>query len=66
LNVKKRARKASDSLEEAARQVEKEVRKIAKRLDREVVPAVRKESSRALRTASRQLQKLADYLDKRR
>jgi hypothetical protein len=62
----KNTRPASDSLEKAARRVEKEVRDIIQRLDREVVPAVRKESTRALRTASRQLARLADYMDERR
>lgn len=62
----KNMKSASDKLKEAADRAEKEVREVIAYLDREVVPAVRQHSGRALRTASRKLEKLADSLERQR
>lgn len=50
-------------IHEAVDRVEREVKQVITYLNDEVVPTVRQESSRALRTASEQLAKLADYMD---
>lgn len=62
----KSTKSASAKLQDAAQRAEKEMRDIIAYLDREVVPTVRTHSSRALRTASRKLDKLADYMDRQR
>jgi len=48
---------------EAAAHVEKEVAEVVEYLNREVVPNVRQHSTKALRTASEKLAKLAEYLE---
>ena len=51
-------------IEEAARTLEQETENFIRYLNDEVVPEVRKHSSRSLRTASQKLRDFADYLDK--
>jgi hypothetical protein len=50
-------------IHEAVDRVERELKQVIKYLNDEVVPTVRDESSKALRTAADQLTKLADYMD---
>jgi hypothetical protein len=51
-------------IEEAARTLELETEKFIQYINNEVVPEVRKHSSRGLRTASEKLREFAEYLDK--
>ena len=51
-------------IEEAARTLELETEKLIAYINNEVVPEVRKHSSRGLRTASEKLREFAEYLDK--
>ena len=51
-------------IEEAARTLELETERLVAYINNEVVPEVRKHSSRGLRTASQKLREFADYLDK--
>ena len=51
-------------IEEAARTLELETERLVTYINNEVVPEVRKHSSRGLRTASQKLREFADYLDK--
>ncbi len=51
-------------IEQAARTLELETERLIAYLNNEVVPEVRKHSSRGLRTASEKLRDFADYLDK--
>lgn len=51
-------------IEEAARTLELETEKLIQYINNEVVPEVRKHSSRGLRTASDKLKEFAEYLDK--
>jgi F0F1-type ATP synthase membrane subunit b/b' len=48
---------------EAAERLEKESAEFIDYLNREVVPAVREHSSKALRIAAEKLRRLADYMD---
>lgn len=57
-------RKVEEKLTETMPRVEEEVRRVVAYLNDEVVPGVRESSSKALRTASEQLAKLADQLDR--
>ncbi len=57
-------RKVEEKLTETMPRVEEEVRRVVAYLNDEVVPGVRENSSKALRTASEQLAKLADQLDR--
>lgn len=50
-------------IHQAVERVERELKQVIVYLNDEVVPTVRKESSSALRIASDQLSKLADYMD---
>ena len=50
-------------LHEAAQRAEEELRRLARYLDEEVVPEVRRNSSTALRAAAVRLQKLAESMD---
>ena len=52
------------TIEEAARTLEQETEKFVRYLNDEVVPEVRKHSSRGLRTASEKLREFADFLEK--
>jgi len=51
-------------IEEAARTLELETEKLIQYINNEVVPELRKHSSRGLRTASDKLREFAEYLDK--
>jgi hypothetical protein len=55
--------KVGRGIGEAANQLEKESERLINFINAEVVPAIRGESTTALRTAAEKLQKFADYLD---
>lgn len=55
--------KVGRSIGEAANQLEKESDRLISYINSEVVPAIRGESTSALRTAAEKLQQFADYLD---
>lgn len=62
--------RASDTAEKVGRkigetvgQLEKEAERLISYINAEVVPAVRQESTSALRTAAQKLAEFADYLD---
>jgi hypothetical protein len=55
--------KVGRSIGEAANQLEKESEKLISFINSEVVPAIRGESTTALRSAAEKLQQFADYLD---
>jgi hypothetical protein len=59
-------RRIGRTLGEAERRVQEELRQVIDYLDKEVVPTVRDQSSRGLRTAAEQLSKLADFMDQQR
>ncbi|HUN90060.1 MAG TPA: hypothetical protein VMU28_14775 [Terriglobales bacterium] len=55
--------KVGRTLGEAANQLEKDSERLISFINSEVVPAIRGESTTALRTAAEKLQQFADYLD---
>jgi hypothetical protein len=55
--------RVTQTINEAAERLEKEIPEFIKYLNNEVVPAVRAHSSKALRTASQKLAEFADYMD---
>lgn len=55
--------KVGRSIGEAANQLERESERLINYINAEVVPAIRGESTTALRTAAEKLQQFADYLD---
>lgn len=57
-------RKVEEKFKDVMPRVEEEVKKVINYLNDEVVPEVRQNSSRALRSAAEQLAKLADRLDR--
>jgi hypothetical protein len=57
-------RKVETKFNEAAPRVEEELQKVIAYLNDEVVPEVRRNSSKALRAAADQLAKLAEHLDR--
>jgi hypothetical protein len=59
-------RKLDEEFGEAAQKMEREKEKVINYLNSEVVPAIRNHSSKALRVAAEQLNKLAEYMDKNR
>jgi hypothetical protein len=59
-------RKLGAEVGEAAEKLEREKEKVITYLNNEVVPAIRTHSTKALRIASEQLNKLAEYMDKNR
>jgi glutamyl-tRNA reductase len=59
-------KKVDEHLNSAAPRVEEEVKKVITWLNDEVVPEIRRNSSKGLRAAAEQLQKLAEHLDRRR
>ena len=59
-------RKIDQEFGEAARKVEQESERVITYLNNEVVPAIRNNSSKALRVAAEQLHKLAEYMDQNR
>jgi hypothetical protein len=52
------------NFEDAGKVLDREISKLAKYLDGKVKPSARDDMARALRRASRELQKLAENLDK--
>jgi hypothetical protein len=59
-------RKIDQEFGDAARKVEQESERVITYLNNEVVPAIRNNSSKALRVAAEQLHKLAEYMDQNR
>jgi hypothetical protein len=59
-------RKLDEEVGDAARRLEQESDRVINYLNSEVVPAIRNRSSKALRVAAEQLQKLAEYMEKNR
>jgi hypothetical protein len=59
-------RKLDANFGEAAQKLEQEKEKVINYLNKEVVPAIRTHSTKALRVAAEQLNKLAEYMDKSR
>ena len=59
-------RKIDQEFGDAARKVEQESERVISYLNNEVVPAIRNNSSKALRVAAEQLHKLAEYMDQNR
>jgi hypothetical protein len=55
--------RVSQTINEAAERLEKEIPEFIKYLNDEVVPAVRTHSTKALRTASQKLAEFADYME---
>ena len=55
--------RVSQSINDAAERLEKEIPEFIKYLNDEVVPAVRTHSTKALRVASQKLSEFADYMD---
>jgi len=56
--------RVSQTINETAERLEKEIPEFIKYLNDEVVPAVRSHSTKALRTASEKLAEFADYMEK--
>jgi hypothetical protein len=59
-------RKVDEGISDAARKLQQESDRMIAYLNDEVVPAIRRGSSRALRTAAEQLSRLAEYMDRNR
>jgi hypothetical protein len=59
-------RKLDAEFGEAAEKFEREKEKVINYLNSEVVPSIRTHSTKALRVAAEQLNKLAEYMDKNR
>jgi hypothetical protein len=55
--------RVSQTINDAAQRLEKEIPEFIKYLNDEVVPAVRTQSTKALRTASQKLTEFADYME---
>ena len=55
--------RVSQTINDAAERLEKEIPEFIKYLNDEVVPAVRTQSTKALRVASQKLADFADYMD---
>lgn len=58
-------RKVDETFNRAVPRVEEEVKKVIAYLNDEVVPGVRENSSKVLRSAAEQLDRLAEYLEGR-
>lgn len=56
-------RRIGQKLGEAERRIQEELQQVIDYLDKEVVPTMREQSSRGLRTAAEKLSKLADLMD---
>lgn len=63
-DLKNFGRKIEDKFNQTMPRVEEEVKKVIAYLNDEVVPGVRKDSSKALKIASEQLAKLAERLER--
>jgi len=55
--------RVSQTINDAAERLEKEIPEFIKYLNDEVVPAVRTQSTKALRVASQKLTEFADYME---
>ena len=55
--------RVSKTVADTAARLEKDSAELLDYLNREVVPAVREQSTKALRVAAEKLHKLADYMD---
>jgi len=55
--------RVSQTINQAAEHLEKEIPEFIKYLNEEVVPAVRTHSTKALRVASQKLSEFADYME---
>ncbi len=55
--------RVSQTINEAAERLEKEIPELIKYINDEVVPAVRTHSTKAMRTASQKLAEFADYME---
>lgn len=55
--------RVSQTINDAAQRLEKEIPEFIKYLNDEVVPAVRTHSTKALRVASQKLSEFADYME---
>jgi hypothetical protein len=55
--------RVSQTINDAAERLEKEIPEFIKYLNEEVVPAVRTHSTKALRVASQKLSEFADYME---
>ncbi len=58
--------RVSKKVSEAAERLEKESADLINYLNKEVVPAVREQSSKALRVAAQRLHEFADYMDEKK
>jgi hypothetical protein len=56
--------RVSQTINDATQRLEKEIPEFIKYLNDEVVPAVRTQSTKAVRTASQKLAEFADYMEK--
>jgi hypothetical protein len=57
--------RVSETIGDAAARLERETENFIRYINNEVVPEVRRHSSRGLRTAADKLREFAEYLDKR-
>lgn len=64
--MKETGRRIGRTLGEVERRIQEELQQVIEYLDKEVVPTVRDQSSRGLRTAAEKLSKLADLMDQQR
>lgn len=58
--------RVSQTINDTAERLEKEIPEFIKYLNEEVVPAMRTHSTKALRVASQKLSDFADYMDQHR
>jgi len=58
--------RVSQTINEAAERLEKEIPEFINYLNSEVVPAVRSHSTKALRVASQKLSEFADYMEQQK
>jgi hypothetical protein len=61
--VDETAARVNKTVSETAERLEKESTELIAYLNKEVVPAVRDQSSKALRIAAEKLQQMADFMD---
>jgi hypothetical protein len=65
-NFERFGRQVDEKMKDFVPKMEAEVQRVIRYLNDEVVPDVRRHGSQALRTASEQLQKLADYMESKK
>jgi hypothetical protein len=61
--VEETTARVNKTVSDAADRLEKDSAEFIEYLNREVVPAVRQQSTKALRTAAEKLHRLADYIE---